>query len=1210
MTPPGSNGATIGQLAAEWRQRLQHGERPELDDYLARYPELAEEIRELFPAVVVMEELKGDAGDLTGSVAAETLAVRERTLERLGDYRILREVGRGGMGIVYEAEQESLGRRVALKVLPSHALLDPRYHPRFQREAKAAAKLHHTNIVPVFGVGEHEGTCYYVMQFIAGLGLDKVLMELKQRASGVASAPRVPPLPPTQSYHAAADLSALDVAQSLMGANRAASVSEPVDAPLPNGRGSELLSESGRHYWQSVARLGIQVAEALDYAASQGILHRDIKPSNLLLDTRGNVWVADFGLAKASAEENLTHTGDVIGTLRYMAPERFEGHSDLRGDIYSLGLTLYEMLTLQPAFGEKDRGKLIHQVTMEEPPPPRKIDSRIPRDLETIVLKAIARDPRHRYQTGAELATDLQRFVEDRPILARRVSARERFWRWCRRNPVLASLSAALFLVMLVGLIGVTTQWRRAERALDAAETTSDKLRNVLYASDMNLVQAAWETGNISRAVRLLERHRPHPGETDVRGFEWYYWQRQCHAELSIVEIPELRSSVNLLGVSFLIYGGSFDRDGGRMAAAVRADGESYDVRIWDAVGKERFVLPGLHLNGTLPVKLSPDGSRLLVRVIRPGKDFIEEVKVWDIRGRKEILSIPRRYEPRYSFNSEVAFSADGKRLAVAIPGNNPDKLEEGNRVTVWDVESGKELYARSTVQPVTHLAFSADGSRLVVAAVVFEIVYRARKGSIRIWDAANGKEQKVIPLADETIPEALAFSPDGTRLVACLGTILGRYSCALHAWDAGSGKILFTSPVPAFTAHFGLRFSPDGKLLALWTPFDSMVVLMDPASGKAIRTLRGHGQSIFDVAFSRDGRRLSTASIDGTIRTWAVPHRVDDPRTKPAPWPMAIARDGSRFAVIPSGFATKELHILDQNGEKTASLTMLLGYPSGADFSPDGRFLAAAWKLEEGKKGYALKSRNVVTGEKRLDIAMRQGMELRGTAFSPDGRHIAAGFGVRDPANRSRYLTAGVKMWDADDGEEVLSLEKSSASLPAAIAFSPDGGRIAVAFQGIPADVRIWDVATRQEILALQATAGLVHALKFSPDGRILLGGCWGTKDSSVARAWDAETGKELFTLTGHSGVIRHFAYSPDGRRIASVSRKPYAGGSELKLWDAGSGQELMSFVSEDRIWLFAAFSGDGRRMMALGGPSLAEIVKVWDATPRPERKIPSRDR
>src|SRR5262249_6225739 len=225
------------------------------------------------------------------------------------------------------------------------------------------------------------------------------------------------------------------------------------------------LSESGRQYWQSIARVGMQVAEALSYAAGQGILHRDIKPSNLLLDDTGNVWVTDFGLAKADDGDNLTHTGDIVGTLRYMAPERFNGQGDLRSDVYSLGLTLYELLALRPAFDEADRNKLVKQVMHDEPARPRKVNRAVPRDLETVVLKAIARDPAHRYQTPAAMADDLKRFVEDRPVRARRVSETEKLWRWCRRNPLPASLLAGLVLVFLAGFAGVAWQWREAVAA-------------------------------------------------------------------------------------------------------------------------------------------------------------------------------------------------------------------------------------------------------------------------------------------------------------------------------------------------------------------------------------------------------------------------------------------------------------------------------------------------------------------------------------------------------------------------------------------------------------------------------------------------------------------------------------------------------------------------------------------------------------------------
>jgi serine/threonine-protein kinase len=551
MTAP--NSVSVNQLIVEWRDRLRRGERPGMEEYLARYPELADEIREVFPAVAMLEDLKGDAVDLTGTGAYDGRRLEAGRLERVGDYRILREVGRGGMGVVYEAEQESLGRRVALKVLPAQSLLDPRQQQRFLREAKAAARLHHTNIVPVFGVGEDAGVLYYVMQFITGLGLDEVLAELKrlraQRTAGQTPATRSLPEP-------GPDLSAVDVARSLLtgafaappapevssgGSGRAeaggdGTVTRLSASPLPSterppvpdasGRpdgaartplpGQTTLTESGRHYWQSVARIGVQVAEALEYAASQGILHRDIKPSNLLLDTQGNVWVTDFGLAKAGADqENLTHTGDIVGTLRYMAPERFQGKSDVRGDIYSLGLTLYELLIQQPAFGETDRSRLIHQVTHEEPVPPRKVNANVPRDLETIVLKAIARDPAHRYSKPAELAEDLRRFLEDKPIRARRASAGERLWRWCRRNPVVAGLTAgvaALLVVIAAGSALMAIHFRRladeesvARRQAEAARKSEGEQRAQAEAAHAAAEKARTnETRQRKKAERAL----------------------------------------------------------------------------------------------------------------------------------------------------------------------------------------------------------------------------------------------------------------------------------------------------------------------------------------------------------------------------------------------------------------------------------------------------------------------------------------------------------------------------------------------------------------------------------------------------------------------------------------------------------------------------------------------------------------------------------
>ncbi|HVS38495.1 MAG TPA: protein kinase, partial [Gemmataceae bacterium] len=458
MSEPSSEVNPLDALAEEFVARHRAGEHPSLDEYIARRPDLADDIRDLFPGLVLMEGVRPDQGDSTGPFAGGPAP----TLKRLGDFRILREVGRGGMGVVYEAEQESLGRHVALKVLPAHALMEPQRLRRFQREAKAAARLHHTNIVPVHGVGEQEGLHYYVMQFIQGQGLDQVLRELR----------RLRPAPPVEGpvvvgsgdpavLEGRDTASAASAAQSLLS-GRFESAPTQAESPSDSGGSSSsvrlpgqtegtLPSRSGREYWRSVARVGVQVADALAYAHGQGVLHRDVKPSNLLLDAHGNVWVTDFGLAKAADSEDLTHTGDIVGTLRYMAPECFRGKADPRSDVYSLGLTLYELLTLRPAFVGKNNHQLLAEVVHGEPPRPRSVSREIPNDLETVVLKAISRDASHRYQTAAELADDLRRFVDDRPVKARRVGMAEQVWRWARRNPALAWMTTAAVLLLVVG---------------------------------------------------------------------------------------------------------------------------------------------------------------------------------------------------------------------------------------------------------------------------------------------------------------------------------------------------------------------------------------------------------------------------------------------------------------------------------------------------------------------------------------------------------------------------------------------------------------------------------------------------------------------------------------------------------------------------------------------------------------------------------------
>ncbi len=480
--------------------------------------------------------------DRAGEPAAESAIAsspRPKPPTQLGDFRIIREVGRGGMGVVYEAEQISLGRHVALKVLPENLIRDARFRRRFEREARAAGRLHHTNIVPVYGVGEHEGTPYYVMQFIEGMGLDKVLGELKRFKSKVAT-------PPAPTLEADSGTRAANLAQSLLTNAFVEGTSGNAQPPKSNAPteiaqkkltlGSQSASASaaqapgdsskspdsftisspsqhlvaaasgrrgGRHYtyWQGVARIGVQLAEALDHAHRLGVWHRDIKPSNLLLDTQGTIWMTDFGLAKADDLENLTSTGDILGTLRYMPPEALKGQFTARSDIYALGLTLYEMVALRPAFAERDKGRLLQQVSSEPVSELGKLADGVPRDLETIIHKAIDRDPEHRYATASDLAEDLQRFLDDEPIRARRLSTWEKLNRWRRRNRAVAALTGAIATLLVVGLVTALFfaghYFRLAAKEAAARRQADDRLSDNYTFSGL----VAGDQGNAQQAV-------------------------------------------------------------------------------------------------------------------------------------------------------------------------------------------------------------------------------------------------------------------------------------------------------------------------------------------------------------------------------------------------------------------------------------------------------------------------------------------------------------------------------------------------------------------------------------------------------------------------------------------------------------------------------------------------------------------------------------
>lgn len=520
----------VEKLAEEFVNRHRRGEDPSLTEYIEKYPEWSVEIQDLFPTLLLMEEAKVDAGVTDSSYGVTLDGTR---IERFGDYRILRKIGEGGMGIVFEAEQISLGRHVALKLLSHHSQLRPQQLARFHQESRAAARLHHTNIVPVFGVGEEHGLHYYVMQFISGLGLDEVLAELKRmheadrieygetvsmRGSsawlarslftGEFAAPvfAVSPAGEDASRATGEAGSGGTTTAVLDLASDTTSVSFPGDRPL-----STVLRSNGQ-YFRSVAQIGLQVAEAVAYAHEQGTLHRDIKPSNLILDNHGRIWVTDFGLAKIAEDRDLTQKGDIVGTLRYMAPERFKGDSGPACDVYGLGLTLYELIALRPAFEARERTQLIRQITEARIARLRQLRPETPNDLERIVMKAIQPEPEYRYQRAQALAIDLRNFLEDRPVSIKRALPSERIWKWCRRNPLVATLTLAIVLLMVAITVGSIYSARRLrlEQAARSREL-ADKLlttpaTNLPYIIDAlrNRSDTGWREFTLPRLRELL----------------------------------------------------------------------------------------------------------------------------------------------------------------------------------------------------------------------------------------------------------------------------------------------------------------------------------------------------------------------------------------------------------------------------------------------------------------------------------------------------------------------------------------------------------------------------------------------------------------------------------------------------------------------------------------------------------------------------------
>ena len=1169
-----SDDPRLVQALEEYADAVEAGRPPDLQEFQSRHPAIATQLAECLEGLEFVQAAAAQLAHPASALGGKSTGGAEFwPAEALGDYRIVREVGRGGMGVVYEAVQISLGRRVALKVLPFASALDAKQLQRFKNEAQAAAQLHHQNIVPVYGVGCERGVHYYAMQFIDGQTLSALVGELRARAgrarcgspaASIALASLADELVSGRWTQDGTGGPSGGIGSPSGGTHNQATVSEDRPAIKPGaaresdraGTSKPTVETTARQtvvavsgtstkesaYFRTVANLGVQAATALEHAHALGIVHRDVKPANLLLDARGILWVTDFGLAHCHTQAGLTMTGDVLGTLRYMSPEQALARRTLldhRTDVYSLGATLYELLTLEPVFDCQERQELLRQIAAEDPRRPRGLNAAIPFELETIVLKALEKDPSERYATAHALADDLSRFLKDEPIRARPPTVVHKIRKWARRHRGVVLTAAAMSTLLLVAVTAVASlaAWRlNGEREATrhqllltqrAEADTTDKLWGsyLAQARGGRLTRQPGQRFDSLRAVReALKLPLPRDRSLD---------ELRAEAIACLCVTDDLEVAKGWDGCPTGTRGWAIDDAFERYA---RGDNQGNVSVRRIADDRELLRLPGdgSQLNVYGGLEFSPDG-RFLHQVWPV--DGGHRARLWRLDQAPPIVALDDDH-------INLSFRSDSRQFAAAYPDGSlrifdtetarevrrfANILPQADATLRWNPRLGQLALLTRTVcrvievdsgEIVRDISVPGGGNWIDWHPVGQVLAISSDDLKIYLYEVARGR--LVLPPLEghKRSGVIIRFNHAGDRLVS------NDWAGILRLWDTRTGRQLLAQP------GYGtcLAFSRDDRLLA--GEVDAHLVrLFRCHTSHEIRTVVARsatGRFMGHPVWARDGRLLAQRTPYGVALVDTL--RCEEIATLPLSendHPLYFEpRDDALWTSGSKGLLRWPLRTSAGGGRLQVGppQTMTAGTcPDASAASADGQTVCTPQR----DQGALLWRRRP---DERVILGPQQ--DVQHAAVSPDGKWVVTG-------SHSLASGSGAKVWDAATGRYVADLPVSSFCQ---VRFSPDG-RWLVTTGGGP---RIWAVGAWQEGPKLGGTRHTWDVC-FTADSQLLaLEG-----SPSEVLLVRPETGVELARLTApeQTRLVPH-AFTPDGTRLVTLGTETGA----LHIFDLSS--------------------------------------------------------